>query len=122
MVVLHRSAGARIVAGAHRVLTDHSSRSVRGAVEARAGGLATGDWMDDDDVSLSFTRALSLPKLVLALEAWHMLTLRPEVVRGMFGGRVDAANDRNNKVLARDSWVRLRNNAVLSLLIAGLMW
>lgn len=78
------SAGARIVAGAHRALSEQSVRTVRSAVEAKASGLAGADWMDDDDSMLSFTRALSLPKLVLALETWHVLTLRPDVIRLMF--------------------------------------
>ena len=81
------SAGARIVAGAHRALSEQSAgkrEAVRGAVEAKASGLAGTDWMDDDDSALSFTRALSLPKLVLALETWHVLTLRPDIVRVIF--------------------------------------
>ncbi len=81
------SSGARIVAGAHRALSEQAGakrEAMRGAVEAKASGLAGADWMDDDDSALSFTRALSLPKLVLALETWHVLTLRPDVVRTMF--------------------------------------
>jgi hypothetical protein len=71
----------------------------RGLVESRAAPLSGTDWGEDDDPVTA--RVLSLPKLVLVLEAWHVITLRRDLVRFMFA-RFDSARD-NTKVTCSSS-------------------
>ena len=62
-------------------------------------GLAGHDWVDDDDSAYTFTRVLSLPKLILALETWHVITLKPDLVRLMYS-RFNVATEQT-KVIFR---------------------
>lgn len=105
------SAGARIVADAHRWFSTSDKPSGSGS----GGGknAAPRPYEDDDGDDGTVTGMAGLPKLVLALECWHMLTQQPQFLRHVFTD-FDATAERT-KVSAG-----LMKGGLSSLLIADL--
>ena len=104
------TAGAKIVADAHRWFSDHTGgsggpSSKASALTVAAVGTHSPDY-DEDSVTPSSGRIV-LPKLVLVLECWHMLTARPAFLRHVYA-HFDATPDcAKVRVCARVCvWVR----------------